>query len=96
MKNNTWLFPKQTLGALLKARYPENLEGHWVVMSTTILDVELKAIVYAWSKNNCSYFISTMGDTDPSADLYESKFEDLWGQGSSKYVLRPKVLAFGY
>ena len=70
VKNNTWLFPKQTLGALLKARYPENPEGHWVVMSTTILGVELKAIIYAWSKNNRSYFISMMGDTDPSADLY--------------------------
>jgi len=96
VKNNTWLFPKRALAAVLKARYPGNPQGHWVVMTTTILDVKLSAIVYAWSKDRWSYFITTMGDTNVSNDTYEAHYEDIWGVPRSKMILRPEVLAFVY
>ena len=43
-------FPKQVLHRVLLARHGSKPAGHWVVMQTTIADVEIFAMAYAWSQ----------------------------------------------
>ena len=66
VKNNSALSPHAVLLSVLKARYPKKPAGHWVVMKTTISDVPIYAIAYAWSQSSVSYFVTTIGDTTPA------------------------------
>lgn len=65
-------------------------------MKTTIAEVKLLAIAYAWSQKGVSYFISTCGSTEPSPIKYESKFEDEWGNTGFRELDRPQIVHFLY
>ena len=96
IKNNSTLFPMSPLKAVLKARYGSNATGKWVVFQTTISGVKLIALAYAWSAKGTSFFISTMGNTNPSKTLYRSRFEDDFGGTSFKDIPRPEIADFIY
>jgi DDE_Tnp_1-like zinc-ribbon len=65
-------------------------------MTATIADVTVIAIAYAWSQKGVSYFVSTCGDTEPSAVKYQSKFEDEWGNTMTREINRPNICHFLY
>lgn len=94
IKNNHAFFPMPILHAVLKARYEGRPAGHWVVMSTTISDVKLFALAYAWSQTGVSYILSTCGTTDPCPIKYQTSFEDSYGITTSKDIDRPNVAHF--
>jgi hypothetical protein len=96
VKGNKHLFPMEVLHKVLGARFPERPSGHWVVMKTTISDVKLLAVAYAWSQKGVSYFISTCGSTEISPIKYESKYEDMWGNTATKLINRPELCHFLY
>ena len=96
IKNNSTLFPMNPLKAVLKARYGSNATGKWVVFQSTISGVKLIAIAYAWSAKGTSFFISTMGNTNPSKTLYRLQFEDDFGGTSFKDIPRPEIADFVY
>jgi len=70
MKNNTRLFPRGPLYAVLRARYPTPMAGHWVVFKTVIKGVNLLAIAYAWSNKDVAYMVLTMGNTNSGPQNY--------------------------
>jgi hypothetical protein len=42
------------------------------------------------------FFVTTCGSTVPSVVKYESKFEDEWGNSSSRCIDRPEIVHFLY
>jgi hypothetical protein len=70
VKNNSRLFPKLPLYAVLRARYGDKYDSKWVILKTEIKDVNTIAIAYAWSQSNVAYFVSTIGDTYASPKKY--------------------------
>lgn len=48
VKGLTYFYPKQVLGAILRAQYGENIGGKWVVMTTKICQTPIIALAYAW------------------------------------------------
>lgn len=96
VKNNTTLFPKQPLLAVLKARHGDRLAGHWAVFTTVLEGVNLIALAYAWCDSNVSFFISTVGDTHAHDKPYTSYFEDAFGATGTKSVPRPVLADFVY
>ena len=48
-------------------------------MTTTMSDVPIMVLAYAWSQRGVSYFVSTCGSTAKHDVKYRSKFEDDWG-----------------
>ena len=93
-KNNKKFYPMAALHAVLKARHGDRPAGHWVVMTTTIADVKVIAMAYAWSAKGVSYFVSTCGSTQPSPYKYIAKFEDDWGHAATKEIQRPMLAHF--
>jgi hypothetical protein len=79
-----------------QAQYSTRPAGHWLNMKMNIAGVDLIAIVYAWSQQGCSYFISTCGCTVPSPIKYESKFEDDWRNTNLREIDRPEIIHFLY
>ena len=96
IKNNDDFYPMRALLAVLKARYPKRAAGHWVTMTTTIGEVPLIAMVYAWSAKGTSFFLSTCGRTDPHPEPYRSCFEDDYGVATYKELQRPHLAHFLY
>ena len=82
------------LHAVLKARYGDNPAGHWVVMRAVIGGVKLFALAFAWSKSGVSYFISTCGKTSPASVMYDTHFEDDFGNIQSRQINRPDIVHF--
>ena len=58
VKGQTYLYPKQVLGAILRARHGDNIGGKWVVMKTKIRETPIIAVAYAWGfdLSRVSYF----------------------------------------
>ena len=94
-QNQQW-YPMKPLFAVLKARFGNRPAGHWVTMITTISNVSVIAVAYAWSQRGITYILSTCGSTEPSDELYTSYFEDEYRNVSSKQILRPKLAHFLY
>ena len=88
--------PNGDFEAVMKARYLQNMINKWVVMTTTILNVKIIAILYYWSQNDMSYIVTIMGTTQLSLDLYKSHYEGIFGELNTKLISCPKVLAFVY
>jgi len=93
IKNNTSCYPRGPLHAVLNARYPKRMMGHWVVMTTTIKGVDLIAVAYAWSNNDIAYIISTFGNTSACKEDYISneKSTAFDGVNDTKTCERPDV-----
>jgi hypothetical protein len=84
-------FPKQVLHRVLLARHGSKPAGHWVVMQTTIADVEIFAMAYAWSQKGVAYMISSCGTTVMHEHPYLSRYEDDFGNVQEKELPRPTV-----
>ena len=96
VKNNTGCFPLKVLHKLLQVRFKTRPAGHWVTMHTTISDVPILILAYAWSQRGVSYMVSTCGSTAPHQDKYLSHFEDDFGNVTAKEINRPCVSNFLY
>ena len=94
VKGYTHLFPKLQLLAVLKARYPTNMAGHWVVMETDIAGVHLIAVACAWSKKNVTCMVSTCGRTTTDAHECIGNCEDEHGQAQQRKPPRPELCGF--
>ena len=94
IKQNTAYFPLKALHAVLKARLGDRPAGHWVVFYSTIGEVRLIAMAYAWSMYGVTYMLSTCGSTTPSEKMYKSYFEDDFGNVNCKEVNCPKLAHF--
>ena len=95
IKNNTHLFPMESLRSVLLARFKKPV-GHWVVFKATIQGVHLFVCAYAWSMSRVSYFVSTTGNTNPSKETYRTQFEDEFGCVAFKDIPRPVFADFLY
>jgi hypothetical protein len=84
------------LHAVLKGGGGNKCAGHWVSMTSVIFGVKLLALAYAWSQKGVSYFLSTCGSTHQSSLIYESNFEDEFGNISTKFLPRPQISHFLY
>ena len=95
IKNNSSLFPKAPLRAVMKARYPKRMAGHWVVFTTTVQGVNIKAIAHAWCNTKMSFIITTVGTTTEAVDPYVS-FDANTGfdGGDTKMLPRPEIVDF--
>jgi hypothetical protein len=96
IKNSSTFFPTKPLHGILRFRFGDKAAGHWVVMTTTISGVKLMLIAYAWSQRGMYYFLSTCGSTAPSSAMYQSNFEDEFGNVDFKMLPRPQVCHFLY
>jgi hypothetical protein len=94
IKTNHHFYPKQCLERMLRARHGSRIAGKWVVFSTTIADVPLIAIAYAWSQSNIAFILSTCGTTCAAEEMYKSSFEDEFGHCTYKELPRPCLVAF--
>jgi hypothetical protein len=96
IKGNHSFYPLAGLHAVLKGRFGNKCAGHWVSMTSVIGGVTLLVLAYAWSQNGVSYFLYTCGCTHQSSVMYESNFEDEFGNVSSKFLPRPQISHFLY
>jgi hypothetical protein len=96
IKGNRSLYPMAGLHAVLKGRFGNKCAGHWMSMTSVIGGVKLLALAYAWSQKVVSYFLSTCGSKHQSSMMYESNFEDEFGNVSSKFLPRPQISHFLY
>ncbi|KAL7549478.1 hypothetical protein ACHAWF_012745 [Thalassiosira exigua] len=96
VKQNLNYFPMQVLHAVLRARYPRQTAGHWVVMKTTISGVDLFIMAYAWSNRGVAYMVSSCGKTVRHSQNYTSRFEDDFGNVQVKELPRPTIAHFLY
>jgi hypothetical protein len=96
INDNIRLYPTKALHGILRSRFGDKAAGHWIVMTTTIAGVKLATIAYAWSQRGMSYFLSTCGSTSPSSIMYQSNFEDEFGNMDLKMLPRPQVCHFLY
>jgi len=72
IKNNTRLFPRGPLHAVLRARCPTRMAGHWVVFRSVIKGVNMLAIAYAWSNKDVAYVLTTVGNANSGPMNYIS------------------------
>jgi hypothetical protein len=86
----------EALHAILKGRFETKISGHWISMTTDIGGVKLLAMCYAWSQKGVPYFLSTCESTHQSSIVYQSNFEDEFGNVSSKFLPSPQVCHFLY
>ena len=95
VKNNCSLYPRGPLRAVLQARHPKRMAGHWVVFKSTIQDVEIKAIAYAWSNREIMFIVTTVGNTTEALNPYVS-FDGCTGfdGGDTKLAARPDIAEF--
>ena len=84
VKQHIQYFLKEVLHAVLLARFGERPAGHWVVMVGEISGVQVMALAYAWSMTSITYIVSTCGKTIQHAVSYTTKYEDSYGEVSSK------------
>jgi hypothetical protein len=96
IKGNHSFYPMAGLNAVLKGRFGNKCTGHWVSMTSVIGGAKLLSLAYAWSQKGVSYFLSTCGSTHQSSVMYESNFEDEFGNVSSKFLPRPQISHFLY
>jgi len=96
VKNNSYLYPKATLGKILRARHGDRPAGNWVSMTAEIAGVKLLAICYAWSKKGFSYFITTVGTAAAGEESYTTYFEDDNGVVASRDIPRPSICSYLY
>jgi hypothetical protein len=96
IKNNSILYPTKALHGILRSHFGDKAAGHWIFMTTTIAGGKLMAILYAWSQRGVSYFLSTCGSTAPSSIMYQSNFEDEFGNVDFKVLPCPQVCHFLY
>jgi len=68
VKNNTSCFPRGPLHAVLKARCPKRMMGHWVVFTAVTKGVHFRAMACAWSNSDIAYILSTFGNTSACRD----------------------------
>ena len=92
VKQNTRMFPKEALYAVLKARHSKRPAGHWVVMKTNIAGVDLFAIAYAWSQSSVAYMVSTCGKTIRHCEDYYAKFSDGYDNKETLAYPRPAIV----
>ena len=48
----------RVLSAILRARYPKQPAGHWVVMNTNLAGVDLFVMIYVWSQKRMTVVVS--------------------------------------
>jgi hypothetical protein len=84
------------LSAVLKARFGTKVSGHWVAMMIIIITVKLMNIAYAWSQRGVSYFLPAYGSNEQSTVLYQSNFEDEFGNVDFNLIPRPHIAHFLY
>jgi hypothetical protein len=96
IKGNHAFYPMEALHAILKGRFENKISGHWFSMTAIIGGVKLLALCYAWSQKGVSYFLSTCGSIHQSSVMYQSNFEDDFGNVSSKFLPRTQVCHFLY
>jgi hypothetical protein len=84
----------EALHAILKGRFGSNAADHWVSVTITNGGVKLIALAYTWIQKGVSYFMSTFHSTHPSSVMYESYFEDEFGNISSKFLPRSQISHF--
>jgi hypothetical protein len=53
-------------------------------------------MAYAWSQRGISYILSTFGSTRPAEKMYQSYFEDDYGNVGSKEISRPELVHLLY
>jgi len=95
VKNNSRLFPRRPLDAVLRARHPKRMAGHWVVFKTVIKGVALIALAYAWSNNDVAHMISTVGNTQAGPQNYICFDVDTGCDGGdTKQCQRPHIVDF--
>lgn len=97
IKNNTRLFPRGPLFAVLRARYSKRMAGKWVVFKATIKGVNLLAIAYAWSNSSVAYMISTVGNTSSGPMNYicfDANSAGFDNGGERKQYPRPHIVDF--
>jgi hypothetical protein len=94
IKNNHHFYPKQCLERVLRACHGSRIVGKWVVFSTTIAEVPLIAVAYAWSQNSIAFVLSTCGTTCAAEAMYKSSFEDEFGHCTYKELPRPCLVEF--
>lgn len=82
VKGLTYLYPKQVLGAILKARHKRDIGGKWVVMKMKIRETPIIALAYAWGfdLSRVSYFVSTVGNTCAASEPHSTAFQDHNGE----------------
>ena len=79
------------------ARFGACPAGHWVVFQSTIANVKVFALAYAWSqRRGVSYFLSTCGKATPHESKYMSHYEDAFGNVVHKAINRPAICHFLY
>jgi hypothetical protein len=78
----------------LRARHGSRIAGKWVVFSTTIAEVPLIAVAYAWSQKNIAFILSTCGTTCAAQQMYKSSYEDEFGHCTYKELPRPCLVEF--
>jgi hypothetical protein len=91
IKQNQQWFPMKPLYAVLKARFKDQLAGHWLTFEATVSGVRLIALACAWSQRGVSYILSTCGSMEPAEKMYMSYFEDDYGNVGSKEINCPKL-----
>ena len=79
------------LHRILQARHGKRPLGHWVVMKTTIAEVEPIAIACAWSQRGVAYFISSCGSTEIHDEKHASNYEDDYGNITYKEINKPNL-----
>lgn len=98
IKNNTAFFPTRQLDALLKARGDGTkwVIGDHVVATAVCEGVKYACVAYAWSRKGCSYFVTTVGDTDMHPDMYCSEWKDENEKTHTKMIPRPNFIYHAY
>ena len=96
IKQNSDFFPMTAIHSVLTARCGDKPAGHWVVFKTTISNVKIAAIGYAWSHSSVSYFVTTCGSTHPAVNSYETHYEDEFGVVQTRKIRRPRILEWVY
>jgi hypothetical protein len=84
------------LHTVLKGRLGTNAAGYWVSMTSRSGSVKLLTLAYDWSQNGVSYLLLTCGSTHQSSVIYESSFEDEFGNIISKFLPIPQISHFLY
>lgn len=95
IKNNSTLFPKAPLLAVLTARHPTRMAGHWVTFKSEIEGVKMIAIACAWSNRDITHVLSTVGNATPCKDPHVSCDPNIGFEGGdTKEHQRPDIIDF--
>ena len=91
IKQNSKMFPKEVLYAVLKAHHPHQPVGHWVAMKSNITGVDLFTLVYAWSQSSVAYMVSTCSKTIHPIKDYYAKFSNGYNNKETCAYPRPAI-----